>query len=77
MKKGRKHLLLPAAAAALAALPLAGCQQARQEGEKEPATEQVIAKADSTKEDTMEAFYERMRRWDALHGGIRHRESDK
>ena len=77
MKKGRKHLLLPTAAAVLAALPLAGCQQARHEGKKEPATEQLSAKADSTKEDTMEAFYERMRRWDALHGGIRHRESDK
>ena len=77
MKKASKVLLLPAAAAALAALPLAGCQQARQEGKKEPATEQVSAKADSSKEDTMEAFYERMRRWDALHGGIRHRESDK
>ena len=69
--------LLPAAEAATAALLLAGCQQARQEEKKEPATEQLSAKADSTKEDTMEAFYERMRRWDALHGGIRHRESDK
>ena len=77
MKKALKALFLPAATAALAALPLAGCQQARQEGKKEPATEQVSAKADSTKEDTMVAFYERMRRWDALHGGIRHRESDK
>ena len=77
MKKALKVLLLPAAAAVLTALPLAGCQQARQEGEKEPATEQVSAKADSTKEDTMEAFNERMRRWDALHGGMRHRESDK
>lgn len=77
MKKALKVLLLPAAAAVLAALPLAGCQQARQEGEKEPATEQVSAKADSMKEDTMVAFYERMRRWDALHGGIRHKESDK
>ena len=76
MKKGRKHLLLPAAAAALAALPLAGCQQARHEGEKEPATEQVIAKADSMKEDTMEAFYERMRRWDALRW-MDHWESEK
>ena len=77
MKKALKVLLLPAAAAALAALPLAGCQQARQEEKKEPATEQLSAKADSTKEDTMVAFYERMRRWDALHGGMRHRESDK
>lgn len=70
-------MILSAAVAALAALLLAGCQQARQEGKKEPAIEQVIAKADSTKEDTMEAFFERMRRWDALHGGMRHRESDK
>ncbi len=34
-------------------------------------------KADSLKEDSMKAFYERMRRWDALHGGMRQRESDK
>jgi len=77
MKNITKAMILSAAAAALAALLLAGCQQARQEGKKEPAIEQVIAKADSTKEDTMEAFYERMRRWDALHGGMRQRESDK
>ena len=70
MKKALKVLLLPAAAAALAALPLAGCQQARQEGEKEPAIEQVIAQADSTKEDTMEAFYERMRRYKALYPDV-------
>ena len=76
MKKALKALFLPAATAALAALPLAGCQQARQEGEKEPATEQVIAKADSTKEDTIEAFYERMRRWEALRW-MDHWESEK
>ena len=70
MKKALKALFLPAATAALAALPLAGCQQARQEGEKEPATEQVIAKADSSKEDTMEAFYERMRRYKALYPDV-------
>lgn len=74
--KIKTKVLLPAAAAALAALPLAGCQQARQEGEKEPATEQVIAQADSTKEDTMEAFYERMRRWKALRW-MDHWESEK
>ena len=39
--------------------------------------EQVEAKPDSLKEDSMKAFYERMRRWDALHGGMRQRESDK
>ena len=70
MKKTRKSLLLPAAAAALAALPLAGCQQARHEEKKEPATEQLSAKADSTKEDTMEAFYERMRRYKALYPDV-------
>ena len=70
MKKGRKQLLLPAAAAVLAALTLAGCQQARQEGEKEPATEQLSAQADPTKEDTMEAFYERMRRYKALYPDV-------
>lgn len=32
---------------------------------------------DSLKEDSMKAFFERMRRWDALHGGMRQRESDK
>ncbi len=75
--KIKTKVLLLAAAAALAALPLAGCQQGKHEEKKEPPTEQVSAKADSIKEDTMEAFYERMRRWDALHGGMRHRESDK
>ena len=45
--------------------------------EKKPSTEQVNVKVDSTKEDTMDAFYERMRRWDALHGGMRHKESEK
>ena len=74
--KIKTKVLLLAAAAALAALPLAGCQQARQEGKKEPATEQVSAKADSTKEDTMEAFYERMWEWKALRW-MDHWESEK
>jgi outer membrane murein-binding lipoprotein Lpp len=70
MKKASKVLLLPAAAAVLAALPLAGCQQGKHEEKKEPATEQVCAKADSMKEDTMEAFYERMRRYRALYPDV-------
>lgn len=77
MKKALKALLLPAAAAAIAALPLTGCRQGKHEEKKEPATELLSAKADSTNNDTMEAFYERMRRWDALHGGMRQRESEK
>ncbi len=39
--------------------------------------EQTEIKPDSLKEDSMKAFYERMRRWGALHGGMRQRESDK
>ena len=69
MKKALKALFLPAAAA-LAALPLAGCQQGKPEEKKEHATEQVCTKADSMKEDTMEAFYERMRRYRALYPDV-------
>lgn len=39
--------------------------------------EKKDSQVDTSEEDTMEAFYERMRRWDALHGGMRQRESDK
>ena len=77
MKKAFKAIFLPTAAAALAALPLAGCQQGKHEEKKEPTTELLSAKADSTNNDTMEAFYERMRRWEVLHGGMRQRESEK
>jgi hypothetical protein len=63
----------------LAALLLVGCQEGnrtRNPSQKEN-VEQTEIKPDSLKEDSMKAFYERMRRWDALHGGMRHRESDK
>jgi hypothetical protein len=61
---------------------LTGCHQGnRKESPLSPSQmrqeEQVEAKPDSFKEDSMKAFYERMRRWDALHGGMRQRESDK
>ena len=77
MKKALKALILPTAVAALATLPLAGCQQGKHEEKKEPPAEQVSAQADSIKEDSIKAFYERMRRWDVLHGGMRQRESEK
>jgi len=79
MKKGRKRLLLPAAVAALSALLLAGCQEGnrtRDPSQKEN-IERTEINADSLEKDSMKAFYERMRRWDALHGGMRQRESDK
>lgn len=34
-------------------------------------------KLTTNEEDTMEAFYEQMRRWELLHGGMRQKESDK
>lgn len=72
-------MILSAAAAALAALLLAGCQEVSRKSDpsQKENVEQTEIKADSLKEDSIKAFYERMRRWDALHGGMRHRESDK
>lgn len=81
MRNIAKTIILAAIVAALAALLLAGCQEGhRKELSLPPSNgqrEQTEIKADSLKEDSMKAFYERMRRWDALHGGMRQRESDK
>lgn len=75
------NIIIHAAVAALAALLLTGCQEGhRKELSLPPSNgqrEQTEIKADSLKEDSMKVFYERMRRWDALHGGMRQRESDK
>ena len=79
MKNITKTIILAVAVAILAALLLVGCQEGnrtRNPSQKEN-VEQTEIKPDSLKEDSMKAFYERMRRWDALHGGMRHRESDK
>ncbi|KWW28768.1 MAG: hypothetical protein AUK64_1510 [bacterium P201] len=79
MKNILRTGFLMVAVAALAALLLAGCQEASRK--KDPSlkekVEQTEIESDSLKEDSLKAFYERMRRWDALHGGMRHRESDK
>ena len=76
MRSTWKSLIL-AAVAAFAALLLAGCQDGRKkEVQKTPA--QTEAMADSTeKEDTMKAFYERMRHWKVLLKGASHWEYNR
>ncbi len=80
-KRGTKLLVSLFAMISVVAFLLTGCHQGnRKESPLPPSQrgqEQVEAKPDSLKEDSMKAFYERMRRWDALHGGMRQRESDK
>ena len=63
-------------------LLLSGCYQgSREELPLAPSQrgdgEQTEVKSDSLKEDSMKDFFEWMRRWDALHGGMRRKESDK
>lgn len=60
-------LILSAAVAATVALLLAGCQQGKHKENKASTIEQPVTKMDSAKEDTMEAFYKRMRRHSALY----------
>ena len=81
MKRKAIIIVFATIVVAIAALLLTGCQEGhRKELSLPPSNEQreqTEVKADSLKEDSMKAFYERMRRWDALHGGMRQRESDK
>ena len=69
--------VLPAAVTALSVLLLGACHHGRNGLDKKPPVEQKEVVVDTNEEDTMEAFYERMRRWEVLHGGAAHRESDK
>lgn len=65
---------------ALSVLLLVGCQDGNRKGQPlllQNGNGETEVKTDSLKEDSMKAFFERMRRWDALHGGMRQRESDK
>ena len=76
MKNITKAIILTAAAA-LTALLLAGCQnQRKEEVKKTPAQAEAIT--DSTqKKDTMEAYYERMRRLKVLLKGAGRWENDR
>jgi hypothetical protein len=71
-----KRLIPAAAVAALAVLLLAGFQQGNHEKDKAPPVEQTQATVDTTEEDTMAAYYERMQRMRMLLEGS-HWESEK
>lgn len=62
---------------AVMAVLLAGCQEGKLKADTTPSVEQTESMMDTTKKDTMEAFYDRMRQWRALHGGMSMWESDK
>ncbi len=73
----QKSLIPIAAVAATVALLLAGCQQGNHGKDKALAVEQTEAVVNTTEEDTMAVFYERMQRWKALHGWTDCWESEK
>jgi len=77
MKKASASMTLAAAVVVIAALLLVGCHQKKHEVGTMPSAEQAKAEVDTTKEDTIKAFYERMMRWKVLHGGMSRWESDK
>ncbi len=77
MKNITKTIILAVAVAALAALLLTGCREEKRKADTTPSVEQTESMMDTTKKDTMEAFYERMRQWRVLHGGMSRWESDK
>ncbi len=74
MKNSAKTIILTSTLAAIAALLLTGCREKKY---KEPAAKPAETVIDSLEQDTMEAFYERMRRFDALHGGTKRWEGDR
>jgi outer membrane murein-binding lipoprotein Lpp len=76
MRSMQKSLILLVAVAATAVLLLAGCQQGNHGKDKVPAVEQTQATVDTTEEDTMAAYYERMQRMRMLLESS-HRESEK
>lgn len=77
MKSIQKSLILLVAVAATAVLLLAGCHHGKHEKHKALPVEQTEAVVGTTEEDTMAAYYERMRRWKALHGWTDRWESEK
>ena len=76
MKNTVKSTIFAVVVAALAALLLAGCQNGSPPTQKVQ-EEHTEAQTDNLKEDSMKVFYERMRQWRVLHGGMSRWESDK
>ena len=64
--------------ALFALLLLTGCRQGSNEADSKPPVKQMETAMDSIeKEDSIKAFFERMRRWEVLHGGMSCKESEK
>ena len=62
----------------LALLLLAGCRQGSSEADSKPPVKQAETAMDSIeREDSIKAFFERMRRWEVLYGGMSCKESEK
>ena len=77
MKRTPKSLIPIVAVAVLAALLLAECQLGKHEKNKALSVEQTQVSVDTTEEDTMAAYYERMQRWKILLEGTSRWESEK
>ncbi|MBR5082827.1 MAG: hypothetical protein IKX35_10355 [Bacteroidales bacterium] len=77
MRSSPKSLIPAAAVTAIAALLLAGCQLGNHEKDKALPVEQTQAAVDTTEEDTMAAYYERMQRLRILLECTSHWESEK
>ena len=77
MRRPPKSLVPLVTVAAMAVLLLEGCHHGKHEKHKAPAVEQTEAVVDTTKEDTMAAYYERMQRLKILLEVTNHWESEK
>ena len=77
MKRTPKSLIPIVAVAVLAALLLAECQLGKHEKDKALSVEQTQVSVDTTEEDTMAAYYERMQRLRILLECTSCRESEK
>lgn len=77
-KEGKTRLLVPLfAMISVAVFLLTGCHQGNPPSPSQRGHEQVEAKPDSLKDDTMKTFYRLIPRRERIHGGMGLSESDK